>query len=255
VVDTRESSYIKQIQEYFGDSKNVSIVTQVLDVGDFLFRYESNNLILIERKTLSDLLSSIKSDGRYKEQKLRLLAEKTGCPGIRIFYLIEGQWTPEVKRADKYFTEIDRKIVTGAYIGTIVRDQLPVIQSQNLVDTFKILKKISDLIIENPGQFLQTSEGPSYLIPVKIKKEENKDARWCYLAQLQQISGVSEVVAEKIEELYPNMGKLMDAFKESKNAAQMLCDIEIPERKLTKTGKTRKIGEALSEKIYKSFGF
>ena len=45
---------------------------KVLDVGDIHICDNSNNIMLIfERKTIADLLSSIK-DGRYSEQSLRL---------------------------------------------------------------------------------------------------------------------------------------------------------------------------------------
>ena len=51
-----------------------------------LIKYDNELLLIIERKTLSDLASSVK-DGRCKQQKIRLL---NNFPKHKICYLIEG---------------------------------------------------------------------------------------------------------------------------------------------------------------------
>jgi len=43
-----------------------------LDIGDIII-YNGSYKLIIERKTINDLVSSIK-DGRYREQKMRLLS-------------------------------------------------------------------------------------------------------------------------------------------------------------------------------------
>jgi ERCC4-type nuclease len=206
------------------------------------------------------MLSSIKSDGRYKEQKTRLKAIQQGQPNLRVLYLIEGIFS--VQKTDRFFTEIDRKIMSGAYIGTIVRDEIPVIQTKDFNDTVSTLQKIQSLIIEYPEAFSLDSaashNNSEYMVPIKIKKSENRDARWCYLAILQQIQGVSDQVAFEIAEVYPNLQSLMEAYSkasfEGKNHASLLENLVLSDRKLTKTGKTRAIGPALSETIWISLG-
>ena len=47
------------------------IIYKNLDLGDIIIEYNDIPLIIIERKTIPDLLASIK-DGRYKEQKKRI---------------------------------------------------------------------------------------------------------------------------------------------------------------------------------------
>lgn len=293
VIDKREV-HSQKFAAFFEDKKQkIQIIHENLEVGDFLFRYKilsnpnslcsldtshsSNNseilndvkyedIILIERKTISDMLSSIKSDNRYKDQKMRLKAKQDSDINLRIFYLIEGIFS--VQKTDKYFTEIDRKIMSGAYLGTIVRDQIPVIQTKDLNDTISALLKISNLIQEYPEAFTsnsyssssetsekpETSERSEYLIPVKIKKSENRDARWCYLAMLQQIQGVSEQVAVEIAEVYPNISSLLEGYKKAASKNTFLEDLVLPDRKLTKTGKTRTLGLALAEVIWESLG-
>ena len=71
-IDNRE----KKILDILDNSDNkLSYVKENLDLGDIQFISQETNdiLILIERKTLSDLSSSIK-DGRYKEQKNRIMS-------------------------------------------------------------------------------------------------------------------------------------------------------------------------------------
>lgn len=65
------------------------ISKEVLDVGDILIRTDDGkDVLLIERKSFSDLVASIK-DGRYEEQSYRLL-NSSGFPPHSIIYLLEG---------------------------------------------------------------------------------------------------------------------------------------------------------------------
>jgi len=90
IIDNREGA----IKSKFSDSK-YNIIYKNLDYGDIIIDVnESNNesepinnhLMVIERKTLSDLSASLK-DGRYKNQKNKLL---TLVPTNCLYYIIEG---------------------------------------------------------------------------------------------------------------------------------------------------------------------
>ena len=90
-IDNREPQQIIKYINGLNDMAKVKMVIEVkrLDVGDYiLFDEEKNkNLIIIERKSLQDLESSIK-DGRYNEQSFRLNQSITH--NHNIIYLIEG---------------------------------------------------------------------------------------------------------------------------------------------------------------------
>ena len=59
-----------------------------LDIGDFIIKTDDDDVVMIfERKSLSDLISSIK-DGRYTEQSFRLT--ENPLPNRYIYYIIEG---------------------------------------------------------------------------------------------------------------------------------------------------------------------
>jgi ERCC4-type nuclease len=70
----------------------VDLFKRVLPIGDVLIQTnEEKDVLIIERKTFSDLLSSIK-DGRYEEQSYRLL-NSSGFPPHSVFYLLEGMFS------------------------------------------------------------------------------------------------------------------------------------------------------------------
>jgi ERCC4-type nuclease len=103
IIDEREVSlYDKCIAVVqAGDLTTITVTKQVLPLGDILFKTNEDELIcIIERKSLNDLISSIK-DGRYEEQSHRL-SHNGECSLHQVVYLIEGMIsvlrTPQEKR-------------------------------------------------------------------------------------------------------------------------------------------------------------
>tara|TARA_B100001059_G_scaffold69589_1_gene66732 strand:+ start:883 stop:1716 length:834 start_codon:yes stop_codon:yes gene_type:complete len=87
VVDTREHAVIdllKQKLELYPELFTLDV--RPLNLGDWELYYDDQLLFIWERKTFSDLLSSIK-DGRYAEQSYRLLHNYEPS---KVVYLIEG---------------------------------------------------------------------------------------------------------------------------------------------------------------------
>jgi len=88
-VDNREKKLIPLINALNEDfNYNFEIKIEVLDLGDIIICDDKGSeKLIIERKTLSDLASSIK-DGRYSEQSYRL--NSLSMHNHNIVYLIEG---------------------------------------------------------------------------------------------------------------------------------------------------------------------
>jgi len=86
-VDVRERDLISLIQAKSTNNKDITVSTETLPLGDVILCNEEKDLLIIERKSIKDLVSSIK-DGRYTEQSYRL----DGYPihNHNIVYLIEG---------------------------------------------------------------------------------------------------------------------------------------------------------------------
>jgi len=96
ILDERETSlYDKCISIYQKNAiknDNIKIIKRVIPLGDVLIETDDETLfLLVERKSLQDLLSSIK-DGRYEEQSYRLQNSNEFLPN-RVFYLIEGMFS------------------------------------------------------------------------------------------------------------------------------------------------------------------
>jgi ERCC4-type nuclease len=99
VIDKREQELINKTNEALTrlslseEAKNrIEVVVDNLPIGDILIQTADNvTLLIIERKTFSDLLASIK-DGRYEEQSHRLL-NTSELPPHSIIYLLEGMFS------------------------------------------------------------------------------------------------------------------------------------------------------------------
>lgn len=97
-VDIRETDLLQQINQLILNIplfKNIKVVTETLPIGDIIISNDVDELIIIERKTIADLLASIK-DGRYEEQSYRL--NGLNHPNHNIIYLVEG----DVNRVNRF---------------------------------------------------------------------------------------------------------------------------------------------------------
>ena len=81
-IDNRERDLIQKF-----DILNIQIEKKNLDIGDIHICSDEKLLVIIERKTYDDLSTSIK-DGRYKEQKNRMIHSISS--NVRKIYLFEG---------------------------------------------------------------------------------------------------------------------------------------------------------------------
>ena len=97
-VDTRESALLQQINNQVSVIpvfKSIKIESETLPIGDIIINDGTEDKIIIERKSVNDLLSSIK-DGRYEEQSYRL--NGLNHHNHNIIYLIEG----DVNRVNRF---------------------------------------------------------------------------------------------------------------------------------------------------------
>ena len=89
-IDTREQELLTNIKKlvlFLPIFKQLKVETENLPLGDIIIADDKEEKLIIERKTVNDLLSSIK-DGRYEEQSYRLNGLEHH--NHNIIYLIEG---------------------------------------------------------------------------------------------------------------------------------------------------------------------
>jgi ERCC4-type nuclease len=217
-IDTRECK-LRELLEKNGET----FVTKALELGDILIEHPKRQ-ILIERKTIADFHASI-TDGRYKNQKLRLLEwrNKTDEGRKNIIYLFEEKHGDNKDRA--YW---------GALVNMILRDNIGVIQCDGMVRTAQIITDIKKKLDED--KFDELEGGGRNISLEGYAKGKFNTPKHCYLGQLSLIPGVSPAMAEKIAEKYPNMRALLDGMD-----LKELGNIRISEK--------RRLGDKLAEKI------
>ena len=242
VIDNREKYIIKYIDDFNNtinetnnDSKNKSKNKKIikyeikqLDIGDILIYVNDKLFIVIERKTINDLISSI-MDGRYREQKLRLkaLMEKHNRQ-LKIIYLIEG------KLIGKRKSSIPNSTVWSTMCKLIMRDNFIVFRSKSIKESVNFIKtmsskanesyKANDYInsLNNTNTNQNTDENSNndsknlfsqYASSIRIKKKDNLTPGICFSRQLAQIPGVSSRIALCIMNFYQSMPKLIIAYE------------------------------------------
>lgn len=234
VIDNREKKVIDKISK----NDDIKYKLENLPLGDFSFKIDGKDYILIERKTVKDLSSSIK-DGRYKEQKIRLTEKNKEDVNIKIIYLIEGNINEKVGG-------IPSSTFYSVIINSMIRDNIYTYVTKDINETVKILTKIFNFLLKNKDNLEINSKNNSidkeieYASCIKSIKKENLTPKVCYINQLCQIPGVSNKIASSITNIYPTMHKL-------------ISKLEIDEEDLLSEHKVgnRKIGKKLSEKIFK----
>jgi ERCC4-type nuclease len=164
IIDERERElYDKSYSIVQANNTYVVLSKEVLPLGDiFITTDENKHVMLIERKTLQDLLASIK-DGRYEEQSYRLM-HSSGLPPHSILYIIEGQLS-------QLRSNIERKIVYSALTSLNFFKGFSVIRTNNVNETAEYIVWMSEKIERN---FLKCVF-PYYLQPQYCKYMQMPD--------------------------------------------------------------------------------
>ena len=157
-LDTRETKLIDLFK-----CANIQFETANLPIGDIIlkhlidFKQDVNEQstthqityeFIIERKCTQDMVASIK-DGRYREQKIRLLAEsKKNTPErhIIILYIIEGT------HADLR-SPTDKTMLLGSLISSTFRDGISILQTFSIQETFDLLVRLNDRLEKDYSDF------------------------------------------------------------------------------------------------------
>ena len=138
IIDEREHSLYEKCQLLSNQYKNIVLSKEVLPLGDiFLKTNDDIDILLIERKSFSDLLSSIK-DGRYEEQSYRLL-NSSGLPPHSIFYLLEGLFS-------QLYNPNDKKIILSSMTSLQYFKGFSMIRTSSIGETAEVVLAMADKI-------------------------------------------------------------------------------------------------------------
>lgn len=225
LIDTRESKLIELFEE-----NNIDYDKKQLEIGDIQIIKDDEIILCIERKTIDDLVSSIK-DGRYKEQKTRMLSK---INYDNILYIIEG-------KIDKY--KHNEKQIFGSITNMNFRDKIKVISTNNIKQTYELILSLKKKFIE--GKF-NSKENKDYNETIKINKKENITLELFNIKVLSTIPGVSVKMSEIIINKVNSIKELIQTYNNldnEKDKIEYLKDIQYSDK--------RKIGLVISNRIYK----
>jgi ERCC4-type nuclease len=221
-VDTRERNFIDVLRRHV-DANMCSIDSKQLDCGDILIEKEGEMVFLVERKTIPDLEQSI-SDGRYHEQKLRMLQN---VERHRLVYLIEGN-------------DARSSRVAAAIFNTHYLDDIKVEFSENAEGSCAFLAAMVSRIaaMASPVRIPRPHDDDQYFKSINARKQKNVTPEMCYLLQLSQLPQVSISIAKSIAEVHPDMVSLVNGlitYSTSKERIKALSKIPRVGAKLAST--------------------
>lgn len=191
IVDDRERAVIIYLE------KLIKTKVERITVGDYAYVYNGKVIVVIERKSLNDLASSIK-DGRMENNNKLLTAQKNH--GCQILYIVEGPAYPNLERK---FGRIPFKCLQGKLDSLLFRHNIKIIWTRDAEHTAKRLKGLYQTFIkmvkdEVFGDFYDIKGGdnkskqdPNKVI--KVKHKVNLDQ--LHLQMLIKIAGVSYKIA------------------------------------------------------------
>lgn len=229
-VDQRESK-CKELLE------NCEIKLELLEFADFQILNNDKILYLFERKTITDLLASIK-DGRYKNQKANITAN---FKPFQYYYIIEGN----VKYNSNPSNQND-KVVLSAVINTMIRDKMGIFFTKSEQETAELIKCIYTRIKNKPDEYTCEPQICESVITTGSKKKKNVSEVWKY--QLCQIPDISEKTADAVIEKYRNLKYFYTVFI-NKNKEEVILELS-KIKTVDVKGKSRKLSEKQLENLY-----
>lgn len=275
IIDERERDLYEKIDSivnFAGNNTTIQISREVLPLGDILIRTDGErNCVLIERKSFSDLLASIK-DGRYEEQSYRLIHTGEYSPH-NIIYMIEGMFsqlrTPMEKRiilsamtslnhfkgfsvfrtcslnetaenivwmAEKMEREFQRG-KRAAYTLISPAKTVPMVEPKVLTEGSLNTPIANDIVSERePTKENTQVSSANYCTVVKKVKKDNITPENIGEIVLCQIPGISSVTAIAIMKQYGTFSKLIDEIRNNPTSLEnIVCENGEKTRKISKT--------------------
>ena len=215
-VDSHEKAlYDSMVAQNLEQGLGFEVKFGPLELGDIRIVLSGHDGVLrelvFERKTLSDLISSM-HDGRYREQKARMLAN---IAPQNVSYIVEGDSICQSVRRDA-------KSVSSAYFNMIFRDHVHLFFTRDVPETAFLLLALCAKMADKPANYSPIDAGSSAVaaskdytscLKLKSKKNHNITPDNCFILQLAQVPSVSHVIAKNIASIYPTIGHLVDGMR------------------------------------------
>lgn len=195
IVDMRETALLLALTPLLADLSGVSLSTAALPVGDIAIRVGETDDVLLERKSVDDLASS-HGDGRYKEQRARLLAQRG--TGVSIGYIVEGAASAFTAAR---FGEADLK---NAILRLQFRYTIPVFPTSSVSDSAALVKAVCVALLRDAacfkGGLATTAAGAAavYSEAIHVRKAENSTPDRVVRSMLRVVPGLGPTAVEGV---------------------------------------------------------
>jgi ERCC4-type nuclease len=249
IIDEREASLYHLCQTFAEthQMKLVPIEKRVLQLGDIIFTSDDESVthLVIERKSFSDLLASVK-DGRYAEQSHRLIHCFPNPHNI--VYLLEGMFSTVHQEKDKkkiiscmaslnYFKGFSLMRTVSAsetaqhivYLADKIAKELPLKKPQAIEVSQEPLAESETAPSAQP-----TNAPEPYCSVVKASKKANITKENIGEIILCQIPGISSTTAVELMKPFNTFAEFMNKIKEDSKYLDSVA--------IETNGKRRKIG-------------
>jgi|UniRef100_A0A6C0JGA2 ERCC4-type nuclease len=249
IIDYREKKLIQEMQKVLGEAYDDYVVVKNLLLGDISIQNkEEQDEVIIERKTLTDLIASIK-DGRYNEQKIRLNA--SDIPNHNIMFLIEG----DKEHFRQYYGEAQLKLIYSSVFSLSYLCGYTFCFSDGIYETAQIVSQFYSKYLKtkdrplhygrldvNAPNVIVENAPVQYASCIKSVKNSNinKDNVWHIM--LKQIPFVSDTIANALLQEFKSLPLLIDALR---NNVNVIDNFKISDN----NGKQRKISTRVVAKI------
>lgn len=245
MIDIREHSLHESLRLL-----DISFNPITLDIGDIDIQGTKGQRFLFERKTIEDLAASLR-DGRFKEQKDRLLGVLQREPMTAIAYIIEGRLGFNLKRI------INGRITVGALISLLntlqLRYRIPVVFTGGVSETAIYIQCILNRLSTEPD-FCPVSDGSNAgcfehtsLLP-RIATNRKTDRNSILTSMLTAIPNVSHKISSSIIEWFDT--KYEGMMNYMKNHTYQDFDKELFSIKISGRTISKKIREILIDVFY-----
>ena len=250
VIDNRETKLLPLVKKLIESEpqkfEHISLKIEQLEIADIQIKDEEDNILLmIERKSISDLASSI-LDGRYNEQSFRL--DKTLVPNHNIYYLIEGS----IKNYKNFNKKINSNTIYSSIFTLSYYKGFSVFKTEDILETACFITRITDkLYRENKTTFKPSfyslnndihKESKEYSDIIKTEKKSFIHKDNIAKIMLMQIPSVSSNSASIITNKYKTIIDLICALQDDINCLENL-------KYITSNGKERKINKSCIKNI------
>ena len=204
LIDNRESIKDRILKE----TPNINIQFINLALGDYLFKLNDEDIVVIERKTIADYASSIR-DGRHREQKARLLSN---FAIHKIIYLVEGDIS--TNNTSYKYNKVSKETLISSMVNTMLRDNINVFHTKDTDETIFFLQTLYRKIEKQGKGFMKKtySYEDTLCQTVGIKKNKNISKSVCQLMMFNNIPDVSLVTAKRILNHFETIASCIDVL-------------------------------------------